>query len=282
MFAEVVAVVAGVDDHGVLSDAELIEAVEQATEILIRAGNMPEVVEVGCVVGKSLRRRLAGRGGCVVNGRDTKVGCRLACFIRVEIPQSFRKIFPAPGAVRALESDNHGKWLIPVFLQPLDREVGADVIDPSGAGLRHPVDLVRTVHVAALSDKARRVVEAGTLSFLLSHVPFSDVSGLVSGAAEESGMGDGIGGKRPVVVGDAVAVVVLAGQKGGTARGAEGKGDERVAETDAARREAIHVRGLEPREARQLALLTLDNAHGVPALVIGIDEEEIRPALRGM
>ena len=89
-------------------------------------------------------------------------------------------------------------------------------------------------------------------------------------------------GKRRAVVGDAVEVVVAAGEKRGAARRAEREGDEGVAEAHALGGEAVHVRRLEPREARPLALLALHDAHRVPALVVGVDEQEVGLALGGV
>jgi len=46
--------------------------------------------------------------------------------------------------------------------------------------------------MAALADETRRVIEAGTLSALIAHVPFADVSGPVPAARSSGGVGDGI------------------------------------------------------------------------------------------
>ena len=61
---------------------------------------------------------------------------------------------------------------------------------------------------------------------------------------------------------------------------AERVDDERVAEPDALGGEAVHVRRLEPREAALVALLLLHDAHGVVPLVVGEQEDEVRPVGR--
>ena len=84
-----------------------------------------------------------------------------------------------------------------------------------------------------------------------------------------------------VVVRDTVDVAVLAGDERGARRGAEGVHDEGVAEADALGGEAVEVRRAQPWEAGALALLALDDAERVPALVVGEDVDEVGRALAG-
>jgi len=74
-------------------------------------------------------------------------------------------------------------------------------------------------------------------------------------------------------------VVVASREKRGTARGAEREGRKSVAEAHTASGQPVHVGRREPGEARALPLLALNHAHRVPALIIGVDKEEVGLAL---
>ncbi len=58
-------------------------------------------------------------------------------------------------------------------------------------------------------------------------------------------------------------------------------GDEGVAETNAIGGEPIHVRCFKPRVAGFFSVLFLHCTHGVPAMVIADDEDEVGFALGG-
>jgi hypothetical protein len=122
------------------------------------------------------------------------------------------------------------------------------------------------------------MVEAGAF-LLLSHVPLAEVCGPVTGLTEEGGVGDGVQGEGGAVIDDPISVVVFSGQEGSPARGAERVGHEGIAEADPFLGHAIHGGSLEPGEAGDLSFFlkfTLDDTHGIPALVIGDQEDEIR------
>ena len=78
-----------------------------------------------------------------------------------------------------------------------------------------------------------------------------------------------------MVVGDAVDVAVLPGHERCTGRGAERIHHESVAEAYPLGGDAIEIWSLEPGEATFLALFLLDDAHCVPALVVGEDVDEV-------
>src|SRR5262245_43178091 len=110
-------------------------------------------------------------------------------------------------------------------------------------------------------------------------MPFADIGGLVSGGVEQDGMGDVVGWERSVIVNYAIEMVIAASQESGAAGRAKGQGDERIAKAHAFGGETIHVWRGEPGEAGALAVFALDNSHGVPTLVIGVDEQEVGFAL---
>src|SRR5687768_2917838 len=75
-------------------------------------------------------------------------------------------------------------------------------------------------------------------------------------------------------------MVVATAHERRTARCAEGEDDERIAKPETLGRDSVQVRRLKPRVARLVALLTLHDAQRVPALIVGVDEEEVRFARR--
>lgn len=81
--------------------------------------------------------------------------------------------------------------------------------------------------------------------------------------------------RHAAVVGDTVGVVAPTGQECRPARGAEREGDEGVAEPNAPGRHSVEIRRLEPRVAGRFALLFLHRAHGIPAVVVGVHEDEV-------
>ena len=70
------------------------------------------------------------------------------------------------GAVAGLEADDQGKRLRAMLAEESDRVVRGDIVDPTLRRGGFAVDLDRAVHVAALADKAGRVVEAGARAAL--------------------------------------------------------------------------------------------------------------------
>ena len=279
VFAEVVAIVAGVDDDGVVGEAEGIEGVEETCDVVIDAGDVAEVVEMDIVGGEPGGLGAVG-GGFVEDGGDPAVRGGAAGLACVEIAETGWEIVAAARAVRAFEAEDDGERLFLVLADEVDGEVGGDVVGPALGGGGGCVDVEWTILVLTLTDVAGGVVEAWA-GALIAHVPFADVGGLVAGGAEEGGVGDGIGGERTTVVSDAVEVIVAAGEEGGAAGSAEGERDEGVAEADTFGGETVHAFGLEPWEAGLVALFALDRADGVPAVVVGIDEEEVGFAVCG-
>ena len=110
-------------------------------------------------------------------------------------------------AMRAFEPEDDGERLLLVLLHVFDGEVGGHIVYPTLRWRGSAVDFKRAILIAAVRDVACRVVEARTLAALIAHVPFADVGGLVSGGAQKRCVRDRVGGKRRVVVGDAVEVM---------------------------------------------------------------------------
>jgi len=193
----------------------------------------------------------------------------------MEVAQALGQAVAAALVVRAFEADDHRERMVAVLFHPVDGQVGADVVDPTGGGGFHAVDFERAVLIVTLVEEAGGVVEARALAVLVAHVPLAEVGGLVAGGAHQGGMGDRVFGQGGVVVDDAVGVVVAAGEERGAAGRAEREGDKCVAETHALGGEPVHGRRLEPRVAGAFAMLALHGPHRVPALVIGDDEQEV-------
>ena len=139
MLAEVVTVVAGIDDDGVFGEAERIERVEQADDVFVHAGDVAEVVEVGGVVGEALRLLVGFCVGFVEDGGHAAVRRRSRGFTRVEAAQALGQSVSAARAVRAFETDNHRERLFTILLHPLDGEVRAHVIHPAFGGRGMPL-----------------------------------------------------------------------------------------------------------------------------------------------
>ena len=177
--------------------------------------------------------------------------------------------------MRRLVADDQAKRLGLILGQELQGEIGRDIIHPARRLLRLTVDLERAIFVTALTDEARREVAARALAGLLAHVELADVAGRVAGLPQQAGVRHRVGREGRVIVGDAVQVVVSPGQEASPAWRAERVDDERVAEPDALGSDAIEVRRLEPGEAAAVALFALHDAQGVPALVVGVDEQEV-------
>lgn len=98
-----------------------------------------------------------------------------------------------------------------------DGEVGGDVIDPTFGFGHLTIDFKRAILIDALVDEAGGVLEAGAWAFLVTHVPFAEIGGAVSGVAQEGGVGDGGFRERRVVIHHAVDVGVLPGEETGAA-----------------------------------------------------------------
>src|SRR5262249_7565126 len=107
-------------------------------------------------------------------------------------------------------------------------------------------------------------------------MPFADVTGLVTRAAQQARIRHVAFWERRMIVGDAIRVIISTREKGGPARRAQRKSYKRVSKTHAPRSEAIEVGRLEPGEPRAFTLLALHHPHRIPALIIGIDEKEVR------
>lgn len=123
--------------------------------------------------------------------------------------------------------------------------------------------------VRALATEADPVIEARLrIVALAAHVPFAEEAGLVAGLLQIGGKEDRTARDRRVVVDDLMLVGIGAGEDGSAGWAAEGRGDEGVPEVSALGRDAIHVRGFEER-------LGLEETHGVVAVVVGKDENDI-------
>ena len=103
----------------------------------------------------------------------------------------------------------------------------------------------------------------------------------MSDGAEDGRVCDTGLGKRRVVVDHAIQVAVTARHEIRATRRAEGIHDKRVSKTRALGGESIHVRRLKPRVAALVAVFALHDAHGIPALVVGVDEEKVGRARGG-
>ena len=134
------------------------------------------------------------------------------------------------------------------------------------------VDVERVVgrgrQVFALAAKTHPAVEAGLgLVALAAHVPLAKKSRGEAGALEILREVNGAGGNGAVVVDDAVAKGVEAGENGGAAGRAEGGGDEGVFDVDAVAREGVEVGRLGDGMAHE--------AHRIVAVVVGEDEDDV-------
>ena len=222
---------------------------------------------------------LVGLGeGFVVDRGEVAVRRAAGGLAFVEVTQPLGQVLAAAVVVRALEADDHGEGLFAraVLFEPFEREVGGDVIHPAAGGDRLAVDLEGAILVDPLVDETGGVLESGARPLLVSHVPFAEVGGAVTGIAQEDRMVEAVFGEGLVVAEDAVDVGVLAGEESGAPGRADRVGDEGVAETDAIRREAIQRGRLEPRVARLVAVLLLHGTHRIPAVVIRDDKDEVR------
>ena len=127
----------------------------------------------------------------------------------------------------------------------------------------------------ALADKARGGVESGPRARLPAVVPLSEIARDIARGTEEGGDGDVFLRVGRVVVGDAVDVPILARDERRPTRGAERVDHEGVAKSDPSGGNPIEVRRGEPGKASRSALLPLNDAEGVPALVIREEIDEV-------
>jgi hypothetical protein len=153
VFAEVVAVVAGVDDDRVVGEAEGIEGVEETCDVVVDAGDVAEVVEMDLVGGEAGGFGAVG-GGFVEDGGDPAVRGGAAGLAVVKIAETGWDIVAAAGAVRAFEAEDDGERLFLVLADEVDGEVGGDVVGPAlggGGGGGGGAGLVLTVFTGALA-----------------------------------------------------------------------------------------------------------------------------------
>ena len=174
-----------------------------------------------------------------------------------------------PRPVRGLVVAHQQERARPVALpEPAQRVVGHDVGGVAGdhRGLAHLHHL--GVVVASLAGEHGPVVEAGRpVRRSLPQVPLADVRGLVAGGLQQLRKGLQAvvhhGGQR----GDAVQVVVGAGQDRGPARRADRVGAEAVVEPHAAGGDAVEV-----GRAVDAAAVA---AHGMRRVVVAHDEQNV-------
>lgn len=112
-----------------------------------------------------------------------------------------------------------------------------------------------------------RVEAWADIVVIFSHVPFSEVGGGVSGLLKLSGESGEVFGVFGEIIDDAVGVGVEAAEDGGAAGGAQGGSAEVVFEEDAFIGEAVDIGGGE--------VGVTGAAEGVPALVVGEDEDHV-------
>ncbi len=282
-FSEEISVITGVNNHRIIREFQFGKRVQQASEIFIDSLDVAKIVEVDGVIDEAAPLAFFGMGErLVIDGGDGAVGSFLRFFPRIKSAQSFGQTFSPAFVVRAFETENQGKWFFRVLFQPLDGHLGGDIIDPAFGRRESAVDFHGAVHVLSLADKTGRVEKAWALAFLRAHVPFAKIGGLVASIAQQTGVRDGIHGKRRVIVHDAIFVSVLAREESCTTRRADRVGDEGIAKTHALGGEAVHVGCFEPWVASLVAVFLLHDTHRIPALVISDHKNEIRLALGGV
>ena len=137
-----------------------------------------------------------------------------------------------------------------------------------------PVDVHYGVEVRPLTLETDPVIKAGAARVVEAHVPLADERRLVprlpqAAGERHQGVADHVQAEL-VVIDDAVPMGVLPREEAGAARRAEGRGDEEVAEQDALARQAVDVWRLGERVA--------GGAERIPALIVGDDEDDVRPA----
>src|SRR5581483_3328142 len=157
VLAKIVAIVAGEDDDSVVGQFQLIEGLQDATEIVVSGGDAAEIVEIG----GHLVARLGGSTGwscrVAVDGRDTEIRHSPSFLTGIIALASRRRI---KGAVRRLETDDQQERLLLVLAQELQGVIGADIIDPALRLGQLAIDLDRTIHVAPLADEAGGIIKA--------------------------------------------------------------------------------------------------------------------------
>ena len=107
VLAEVVAVVAGVDDDGVVGEAEFVEGLEQAAEIFVGSGDVAKIVQMGCGHWRSRRRRAAAGGSRAINGRAGEIRHGPAQLAGELCAQALGEIRTTARAVGRLEAEDH-------------------------------------------------------------------------------------------------------------------------------------------------------------------------------
>ena len=179
--------------------------------------------------------------------------------------------------MRRLVADDESKRLVAILGQKIEREIGRDIIDPAGGLLVVAVDLERAIGIAALADKAGRIIESRPLTRLLPVMELADVAGRVARLAEQRRPGHVLERERCVIVRHAVEMAIAPCQIDRATGSTERVDDECIAKPHAFARQSIQIRRLKPREASFFALFALHDAQGVPPLIVGVDEKEIRP-----
>ena len=180
-----------------------------------------------------------------------------------------------------LEAQHHQEGPVLVGSDEVCGIVGGDVVHETLAWRLHAIDLDGAVEVLALADKARGGVESGPRTRLSAVVPLSEIARDIARGTEEGGDRNVFLRMGRVVVGDAVDVPILAGDKRRATRGAQRVDHEGVAKSDPLGGDPIEVRRGEPRKASRSALLPLNDAEGVPSLVIREEINEVWRALGG-
>ena len=155
-------------------------------------------------------------------------------------------------------------------LQPVDGVVGELVGDV--AALRHglavDVEPVARRQIGALPSETHPPIEPGLRRIALAaHVPLAHKGGVVPGGLQVLRKERRAGGNRRVVVDDAMAMRVLAGEHRRAAWRTERRGDKRVWQAHAAPGKRIDVRRLEPRVP--------GDAHRVEAQVVDEHEDDV-------
>ena len=315
VFAEPFAVVGGEDDDGVVGDAQLFERGEEATDVVVDFADLAVVAVVGATqlfVGIVLRPALLlyfrweggkGEGGGIVkvevllggnpggvggvDAGDAEEGLAGAGLVAHELDGLFGDegcvghVVAAAGGER-LDGEAFGRVFDAVLdfhgLLPdlchgglaeadVGELVGGKAADPGAVGIFVGAGLVGDFQVVEAVGRVMGTVIAVGVGL---EMEFADVGGAVAVGCEEAGQGDGIFGHGHAHVGDAEGGGILPGEEAEAAGHAYGILHEAAVEVDALVCQSVEV-------GRVDVGIAVD-AEAVPALLVGVDDEEVGTA----
>ena len=145
--------------------------------------------------------------------------------------------------------------------------VGGKAADPGAVGIFVGAGLVGDFQVVEAVGRVMGTVIAVGVGL---EMEFAYVGGAVAVGGEEAGQGDGIFGHGHAHVGDAEGGGILAGEKAKAAGHADGVLDEAAVEVDALDCQSVEVGCVDVGVAV--------DAEAVPALLVGVDDEEVGTA----